>query len=872
MSPPSVPPWQHIIMALFVTICRTSHFLREPVCILTTGIPRLCAILAITVAWLMPPAGGRLSAEDYQTDIQPILEQYCYDCHAYGAAEGNFTLDAFESPAEALAATDLWWRVVKNLRAGVMPPLGEDKPNEEELQKIYQWIKFGPFQIDPENVDPGPVSVSRLNREQYGNTVRELMGVPFDEKLLFSPDDSGHGFDNVADALMVSPLLLDKYLQAAEQLVARAVPQVTWIVPKQELSGSEFRSTDSEDSRQNGRRLDGKEAASVQGTISVAEPGMYDLRIVVKQHGSFEFDPARYTVMCAIDGKKRFSKEMGWDEHKATEFLYQEDWQAGRHQITFQLQPVEPESVESEPTLERKQDTSVSFEIDTVTIQGPLGTDRRVHPENYQRFFPRETPPEEPQERREYAEEVLKQFAARAFRGRAPQDTVERLVRIAEANYLRPKVTFEAGVGRAIVAALVSPKFLFRIETTLPTEPDAPYALIDELSLASRLSYFLWSSMPDAELFELAEAGQLREQLSAQVDRLLKAPQAKAFIANFVGQWLRTRDVQNSTVDAEVVLGFSDELAELREWLASRPRSRGRDRSEMSDEDQAKFARFGEIRQKLERVDDDLKRAMQQETELLVDHVVRQDASLLDLLDCDYTFVNQKLAEHYGIPGVEGQEMRLIQLPSDSPRGGLLTHASMLMVTSNPTRTSPVKRGLFVLENILGTPAPPAPGVVPELEESANQFQDHQPSLRQLLEVHRENDLCASCHARMDPIGLALENFDALGMWRTSDGDAAIDPRGQLVTGATFADVRSLKKLLREQHAHDFYRCVTEKLLVFAIGRGIEYSDEHTVDSIVQQLDKSGGNFRSLVHAVVGSAPFQKQRVAAVSPSEETDH
>lgn len=804
---------------------------------------------------------------DFESEIKPILKQYCYDCHGDGAEEGNLVLDQFKSPAEAMTKPELWWRVLKNLRAGVMPPRGATKPSDEELHQIKQWITFGPFGIDPENVDPGPVTVSRLNREQYGSTIRQLMDVRFNEKLLFPPDDSGHGFDNVADALMVSPLLLDKYLQAAEMVVDRAVPKVTWIVPRQELSGTDFRSADREAQNSNGRKLDGKIEANVTTGVSIDESGKFLVQIVIKQHGSFEFDPARYVVTCSIDGQERFSKELGWDENKRTTFEYEEDWQKGDHEISFQLQPIVAESDDSEEMF-RRNGTSVTLEIDSVTIEGPIGTDRRVHPGNYERFFTRDEPPTDANERREYAEEVLRRFSIRAFRGRVNQATVNRLVDIAEAAYSRPNATFEEGIGRAIVAALVSPKFLFRIESTMPAEPGAPYALIDEVSLASRLSYFLWSSMPDEELFELAEAGKLRDQLSQKVDRMLADPKADAFVSNFVGQWLRTRDVQNAAIDAEVVLGFSGEMSELREWLQERfRRGRGfggrRGRREMSDEDRAKFARFREIREALGRVDGSLKRAAQQETELLVEHIVRNDASLLDLLDCDYTFLNEKLAEHYGIEGVKGREMRLVKLPADSPRGGVLTHASMLMVTSNPTRTSPVKRGLFVLENILGTPAPPAPSIVPELEESANRFDDHEPTLRELLEVHRESDLCASCHARMDPIGFALENFDALGMWRDRDGDAPIDPRDELITGGTFDDIRNLKKLLREQQKENFYRCITEKLLVFAIGRGIEYSDAYTIDRIVQRLDESGGRFNTLVHAVVESAPFQKQRIAA---------
>ena len=254
---------------------------------------------------------------------------------------------------------------------------------------------------------------------------------------------------------------------------------------------------------------------------------------------------------------------------------------------------------------------------------------------------------------------------------------------------------------------------------------------------------------------------------------------------------------------------------------------------------------------------------MRRETEQFAEHVIRNDVSLLDLLDCNYTFLNEKLAEHYGIEGVEGEKMRRVELPDDSPRGGVLTQASMLLVTSNPTRTSPVKRGLFILDNILGTPAPPAPAAVPELEASSDRFTDHKPTLRELLAVHREDALCASCHARMDPLGLALENFDALGMWRDNDHGVAIETAGVLVTGESFADIRELKELLRENHADRFYRCVSEKLLVFAIGRGIEYSDEHSIDLMVERLKESGGKFSVLVKAIVQSAPFQKQRAGS---------
>ncbi|MCC9601326.1 DUF1592 domain-containing protein [Stieleria sp. JC731] len=796
----------------------------------------------------------------YESDIVPILQNYCYDCHGYGEREGNFVLDQFSSGEEANADPELWWNVVKNLRAGVMPPVGSPKLKPEELARVNRWIKFGPFGIDPENPDPGPITVRRMNRQEYGNTVRSLMGVDFDETLLFPPDDSGHGFDNVADALMVSPLLLDKYLQAAEMITERAVPRVTKIIPRQDFRGHDFTTSD-KGSNRNGRSLDGKKETTVSRQFAIKDNGRYNVSIGTKQHGSFEFDPARYKVICRIDDELAFESELGWDENKLTEFDSVKDWDAGDHKISFQIEPIVNASDEDD--LEDEGNTHVHFEIYRVSIEGPLDTQELVHPQNYDRFFTRDSPPEGAEERRQYAAEVLERFATRAFRGKVDRKTVDRLVSLAEAVYSQPETTFESGISRAIVAVLASPRFLFRIESAASDDPSSRYALVDELSLASRLSYFLWSSMPDNELVELAEQGKLRENLESQVDRMLADKRADAFIRNFVGQWLRTRDVVNANVDANVILGYSEELEELREWFKTLPRGFFRRRGEMSDEDQAKLDRFREIRRQVDRIDDDLKRSIRRETEEFVEYVIRNEVSLLDLLDCDYTFLDPKLADHYGIEGVKGEKMRRVELPEDSPRGGLLTQASMLMVTSNPTRTSPVKRGLFILDNILGTPAPPAPGVVPELEESADRFDGREPTLRELLAVHREDALCASCHARMDPIGLALENFDALGMWRDSDNGSPIEPQGELVTGETFSDIRELKKLLRENHADDFYRCVTEKLLVFAIGRGMEYTDEHTVDQIVEKLRQNDGKFSVLVKAVIESAPFQKQRLTS---------
>jgi hypothetical protein len=409
-----------------------------------------------------------------------------------------------------------------------------------------------------------------------------------------------------------------------------------------------------------------------------------------------------------------------------------------------------------------------------------------------------------------------------------------------------------------LVAVLASPRFLFRLESAGPGANDAQLAVIDEISLSSRLSYFLWSTMPDDELFALAKAGQLRSQLPAQVRRMLADPRSGEFVRNFVGQWLRTRDVTQISVDPIVVLGYEKEYEALREQF--RNRRRAPFARKLSPEDEQLRKRFGELRAVSERFGDEMRQSMRRETEMSVEYVVREDRSLLDLLDCDYVFVNERLAGLYDIPNVRGNEMRRVQLPADSPRGGVLTQASFLLVTSNPTRTSPVKRGLFVLDNILGTPVAPAPAGVPDLEESSKRFAGKDPPLRELLAAHRESALCASCHSRMDPLGIALENFNALGMWRDQEKQQPIDAAGKLITGEAFGDIRELKKILRQRHAADFYRCVSEKLLTYALGRGLEDTDEHTLDLIVERLVAGEGRFSVLLAAVVESAPFQKQR------------
>ena len=809
-------------------------------------------LLSATAGIAAPPVPSR-----FEQQVQPLLKKLCLDCHGNATKEGNLSLEQFATSAEALKRPELWWKVLKNLRSGVMPPAGEPRPSAAELETIANWIKFEAFGINPDDIDPGRIGVRRLNRREYDNTVDDLMGIKFDAALIFPPDDSGYGFDNVGDALSFSPLLMEKYLRAAQTIVDQTVPRVTWVIPQQEFSGRDFQD---EGNRGNGDRMSSKRAAKVKRVAKIDDAGKYDVLVAVKLHGSFDFDPSRYTIVFRIDGQERSKHEYGWDENKTIRYPFTEDWQPGDHELSFELIPVPPSAEAEEKNLVAvgRDATSVSFEVNSVRIEGPRGTKKLVHPRNYGSFFPREEPPTSLADRRQYADEILRKFATRAFRGPVEQATVDRLVKLAEEVYRQPEKTFESGVAHALVAVLASPRFLFRLESTGPASGDAAFSMIDELSLATRLSYFFWSTMPDDELFRLAETGELRRQLPQQVRRMMSDRRAGEFVRNFVGQWLRTRDVTQVSIDPIVVLGFGEEYAKMQEQFRGRRRAPfGRT---LSPEDEQIRKRFGELRAISDRFNDEMKRTMRRETEMCVEYIVQEDRSLLELLDCDYAFVNDKLAELYGISDVRGSEMRRVTLPEGSPRGGVLTQASMLLVTSNPTRTSPVKRGLFVLENILGTPSPPAPAGVPDLEESAKKFAGREPPLRELLAAHRESALCASCHSRMDPLGIALENFNALGMWRDQEKKQPIDASGRLITGEEFQDIRELKKILRERHATDFYRCVTEKMLTYALGRGLEATDEQTLDVIVRRLADSGGKFSVLIQGVIESAPFQKQR------------
>jgi hypothetical protein len=863
----------------------------------------------------VPPADAR--AAQFRSDIQPILAQYCYDCHADGANKGKVAFDELKTDDSLVRNPELWWKALKNVRAGLMPPAKKPQPTADERLRLAKWIKYGAFGIDPDAPDPGRVTLRRLNRVEYRNTIRDLMGVDFRTDEEFPPDDTGYGFDTIADVLTVSPLLLEKYMQAAEAVVAAAVPTVASEPAETTIAGAEFRPAAADgatpvepttrEARPDRRRggpsgppsgalMTFYQETKVGSRFKAPHAGTYHVTVELQVKGAFDFDPGRCNFAFNIDDKQRLSEEYRWQDGKKYKYEYDEQWEPGEHALTFELKPTVP--------VEQRK-TSVDMKILGVSVRGPMERDLWVRPKNFERFFTRDVP-NEPAERKAYAREVLARFASRAFRRPADDRTVDRLVAIAEEGYSRPGKKFEEGIGQAMVAVLASPRFVFRVEP--PTPGDAKLAAakaapVDDYALASRLSYFLWSTMPDDELIDLARRGELRQNLPAQVKRMLADPRSDALVQNFVGQWLQVRDVEGIAIDARTVLArdngqekeLQKELEEFRARIAAAQAQQQQPNARQPGADTGVGAQTrpaaagagagagtavagaqgaGQGRANGQRrprffakpaveLDEPLRLAMRNETEMFFGYVMHEDRSILDLIDSNYTFLNERLAKHYGVPGVTGEQMRRVELPKDSPRGGVLTQGTVLTVTSNPTRTSPVKRGLFILDNIVGTPTPPPPADIPQLEESEKAFKDHEPSTREILEVHRSKALCSSCHSRMDPLGLGFENFNALGMWRERERNQPIDAAGKLATGETFTSVRELKQILRGPRKTDFYRCLTEKMLTYALGRGLEYYDVETVDRIVDRLEAEDGRFSALLTGVIESAPFQQRRVVS---------
>jgi hypothetical protein len=851
-----------------------------------TSAPTAPAAPVAQPAVVAAPAGPDASAvvAQFHKVVAPILDQRCSDCHGGGENKGGLSFDKL---SEDRIARDpqFWLKVLRNTRAHLMPPLEANNALlADERANLEKWIITAAFGLDPAKPDPGRVTLHRLNRHEYQNTIRDLLGVDFDTHAVFPDDDSGYGFDNVADALNMSPLLMEKYLNAAQTVVDKAVPKIGRVPAVVRAGPGDFRYDDGtpatiETIRGSGLGDAGiraavmpyTEEATVTYAFTVKEAGDYRIAVEQNLRGDFVYVPQRATVTIFLDGKQVSQNEYSWAANRDSEDVHTMRWEPGVHTVAVTLKPQAPNQARPGGA-----GADNKYNLKGVRLEGPLDPARWVNTPNYTRFFTRPIVPSDPAERRAYAKELLGAFANKAFRRPVSDESITPLVAIAEQHYNQPDTTFEAGIGRAMVAVLASPRFLYRVEQPDQAAAAGPYANVDEHSLATRLSYFLWSTMPDDELRKLAAAGQLRANLANQVKRMLADPRSHALMENFTGQWLQTRLVTTvplipaeilareaapAAATAAAVPGAGDGAAIAAAGVGGGRAGRGagaagRGAGARGARGGGRGARGGGGAVLTEV----LRESLKVEAEKYFEHIVRENRSVDELLSSDYTFLNDTLASAYGIPEVEGSEFRKVTLPADNPRGGVLTMGSVLMITSNPTRTSPVKRGKWVLDNILHTPTSPPPPNVPALEEVKIEDPTKVPSMRESMVKHREDAICASCHNRMDPLGLALENFNALGQWRTQELNQPIDPAGELATGEKFADIRELKKILVSTRKLDFYRALTEKLLIYATGRGLQYYDVPTVDKIVAELERSNGAFSTLLMGVIESAPFQQQR------------
>jgi hypothetical protein len=833
----------------------------------TTRPPSRSAWLAAVVLALTASTGSAAEpAGDFKVAVEPILEQFCISCHSGDGKKGSVGFD-FAKDVNPAADHELWLKALRMIRSGLMPPKGKERPSAEQIAALEHWVKYTAFGIDPKNPDPGRITLRRLNRTEYRNTVRDLLGVDFNATAEFPTDDTGHGFDTVADVLTLSPLLLEKYIASAKTIVAQAVPTAPWVPAEKRIPGQKFVIANTKP----GEPPDGPlampytKAAVAEHDLKIEHTGRYELVLDLtanEQYVDGQFDYNKCRLVFRSGDKVLLDQEFVRQGGKPYRFEFPQEWAEGTHKLSVEVIPLTPKE---------RNVRNLTLRVREVVVRGPMAREHWVRPTNYDRHFPGGFPAE-PAPRTEYVRKLLKAFATKAFRRAVDDATIERLVKFAESTAAKPGQTLEGGVAQAMVVVLASPRFLFREEFALPGSTDR-FPLIDEHSLASRLSYFLWSSTPDDELLRLAGENKLRANLADQVARLLADKRSGEFVRNFTGQWLQARNIDTTNVNAFAVLSkdepqdpkVAERRARFRELVRKPADSLTPEEKKELDELRTTFFR-GFRRFAQYELNGELRRAMRQETELTFDHVLRNDRSLLELLDSNYTFLNERLAKFYGIEGITGNEMRKVALPADSPRGGVLTQATVLIITSNPDRTSPVKRGLYILENVLGVPPPPPPPDITPLEKAAAELKGKPPTLREALKLHRSDPKCSSCHNRLDPIGLAFENFNALGRWRDKELGQPIEAGGVLLTGESFTGVRELKKILTTDRRIDYYYCVTEKLFIYALGRGPEPKDQHTIDEIVAKLDAASGKPSVLITGIIESPAFQRRGTRTPHP------
>ena len=758
---------------------------------------------------------------------QALVRQYCVTCHNQQAKTGGLELDRMDL-TEITAGAETWEKVVRKLRGGLMPPPGMPRPDHASLEAFISWLETSLDREAAAHPNPGRASVHRLNRAEYANAIRDLLDLEIDVTSLLPADDESYGFDNIADVLKVSPSLLEQYLAASRKVSSLAVgdPSTTPISDFYRIPPDLAQNEHIE-----GLPLGTRGGALIRHNFPLDGNYQFSVKLLRNIVGYLTGLEFAHQLEISVDGERVFIAQVGGPEDN---LMSDENMSEAADKIDERLKTripvkagprlvgvtfVRKNSAESDDPLQPftrdhdLQNMNGIPLIDYVDIRGPFDASGPGDTPSRRRIFV--CRPARASEELPCARKILSTLARRAYRRAPTTEEIETLVSFYDAG-IKDAGTFEAGIQNALRLILASPTFLFRVEPDpAGVAPGTVYRLGD-VELASRLSFFLWSSIPDEQLLAAAAQGKLKDPvvLEQQVRRMLSDPRAQALVKNFAGQWLFLRNLQTHAPDNR------------------------------------EFPNF----------DDNLRQAFRRETELLFDSIIREDRSVLDLLTADYTFVNERLARHYGIPNVYGSRFRRVPL-ADVNRRGLLGQGSILTVTSYPNRTSPVLRGKWILENILGTPPPPPPPNVPAFPD--NPETGKALTVRERMETHRSNPVCASCHRVMDPLGFSLENFDAVGQWRTREAGGVVDAAGQLADGTSVNGPVSLREAL-VKHPDQFVGTMTEKLLTYALGRGLESYDMPVVRSIVEGSAKNKYRFSTIVVDIVESTPFRMKSATEV--------
>jgi mono/diheme cytochrome c family protein len=777
--------------------------------------------LSLSSAASQQPSVAASPAAPYRA----LLDQYCVTCHNERAKTAGLMLDKMDVDHVAVNA-ETWEKVIRKLRGGMMPPTGRPRPASDDIYKLISWLETSLDQAGAAKPNPGRASIHRLNRTEYGNAIRDLLSLEIDVTDLLPADDESNGFDNIADVLKLSPSLLEQYLAASRKISSLAVGNPsTPVVTQRYATPPDI----SQEDHIEGLPLGTRGGMLVRHNFPL--DGQYDFRVFLLRNivGYMKGLEWPHQLEITIDNERVFLSQVGGEEDNKmsdANFAAAADTldarlktrvsvKAGPHDVGVAF--IRKNSAEYDEPLEAHtrdhdlQNMNGIPLIERMDITGPSdATGPGDTPSRRKILVCRPSPAGAAADETACAKKIMSTLARRAYRQPVSDADVDLLMSFYQSG--RKNGNFEAGIESALSFLLTAPKFLFRTESDPVTVPPSGIYRINDFELASRLSFFLWSSIPDDELLNLAAQGKLKDPaiLDQQVKRMVADRKSDSLVRNFAGQWLFLRNLQSTKPDGH------------------------------------EFPEF----------DDNLRQGFRRETELFFDSIIHENHSVMDLLNANYTFLNERLARHYGIRNIYGSRFRRVTL-TDQTRMGLLGQGSILTVTSYPNRTSPVLRGKWILENILGTPPPPPPPNVPPLKENDENSKPR--SVRELMEEHRKSPACAGCHAVMDPLGFSLENFDGIGGWRVKDHSGPIDASGQLADGTKVEGPVTLRQALLK-HPEQFAGTVTEKLLTYALGRGLEFYDMPVVRGIVRDAARNDYKFSSLITGIVKSTPFQMRR------------